>query len=83
MNRFLCAVRRMLYQQSLYDTTHGANGRVYVEWKWLMGPFPFPKSDAVLIPASIYLQADLTAGGTSAPLARLDAIAALVYQFLL
>lgn len=20
--------------------THGAKGKVYVEWKWLIGPFP-------------------------------------------
>lgn len=23
---------------------YGANGRKYVEWKWLIGPLPFPRS---------------------------------------
>ncbi len=56
--------------------THGEKGKVYVEWKWLIGPLPCPKLLDVLIPASIYLQAAFTALTTSMPLARFDAIAA-------
>ena len=45
-----------------------------------MGPIPWPKLDAVLIPASTYLQAFITALTTSMPLARFDAIAATVVR---
>jgi hypothetical protein len=56
--------------------TYGAKGKVYVEWKWLMGPFPWPRSVEVLIPASTYLQAYFTARMTLRPFARFDAMAA-------
>lgn len=41
-----------------------------------MGPLPWPRSVAVLIPASTYLHAAFTAFGTGRPLLRFDAIAA-------
>lgn len=55
---------------------YGAKGKVKVEWKWFRGPFPPPRPGAVLIAASTYREADLTACGTFMPFARFDAIAA-------
>jgi hypothetical protein len=43
-----------------------------------MGPFPCPRSFADLIPASMYLQPNLTARGTSNPLARFEEMAAVI-----
>jgi hypothetical protein len=60
--------------------TYGANGNVYVEWKWLIGPLPLPKLSLVLIPASTYRFALLTALMTLIPAARLHAIAASCSQ---
>lgn len=36
-----------------------------IEWKWLMGPLPWPSSELKEMPASMYLQAFSTALGTS------------------
>lgn len=53
----------------------GANGKVYTEWKWLIGPLPLPICTAVLIPASMYRLASLTALTIGMPRERLHAIA--------
>lgn len=55
--------------------TYGAKGMEQIEWKWLIGPLPLPKSTLVLIPASTNRTALPTALFMPLPCARLAAIA--------
>jgi len=56
--------------------TYGTNGNEYDEWKWFIGPLPFPRFLLVLMPAATKRVAARTALGMAMPQATLDAIAA-------